>query len=156
MLIKVRHHQLSIRAPYGAGHSLTAEEAEALNALRAENIRNILGKHETKLRRGEVRVLTDSEVSALRARCLEVDASYAFQKRPERSVSAGTLEHELLSLARERVEAQVKAAGRSPSHAVRDEMIASFIKDPEVRAEAQRRLEAKQSIVAQSIEELQL
>jgi hypothetical protein len=68
-----------VRAPYVAGHVLTALEADALNGLRGENLRNNLTAKNKALATKEDRVLTQDEVSAY-------DEKYQFAVRGTRNV----------------------------------------------------------------------
>lgn len=149
LLIKIHHHQFSVAEPFCEGHALSAAEAQALNGLRAENIRNSLAKWIKRRLTSAIRPLSQEELAQAKARCAELDEEYEFAQRETRGISPGTLEYEMVLLAQEKVEAQARARGLALTAEQKDEAIAALVQDPSIRAEASRRMEVRSRVISQ-------
>jgi len=155
MRISLQSHSFTISSPYSEGHQLTAGEAQALNALRAENIRNSLAK---KL---AGRQLTGEVLAELFAWLAEYDKTYQFKIRAPTvadsdSGSKWDVGREALLIARQRVEerwrAEERPMGDSPD--VFGAEVAAESTLPEIVAEAIQKIEAKKEVARRALEEL--
>lgn len=155
MKIRIQQYQFDITEPYQPGQVLTAETAQALNGLRADNIRNNMRRavHSAVDRCGSG--LLPAEVLAeLQSAIAKHDREYQFQARPEARALSGTLEAEIRAVALERVEAQVRQQGREASSAEIEAMVPSFAELPGVQAEARKRMGTRLAVAKSSMEDL--
>lgn len=127
MLVQIQSHQFELSEPYQPGQTIGPAEAQALNALRAENIRNICNKWAPKGLQAE------TALQDFRLRVVATDMGYRLAERRWTSSRAGTFEATLARVAQE--------LGRTQD-------------DPEVQAEARRRFEAHQAAAAAALAEL--
>jgi hypothetical protein len=156
MQISLRSHSFRITSPFGAGHVLTAGEAQALNALRAENIRNSLGK---KL---NGRDLTPQVLEELIAWLAAYDKSYQFKDRAQKTASPTDskwdIGREALLIAREAVERDWRENEADiDSEANREifvQQVEELAKSAEIIAEAIKRIEGKKEVARRALEEL--
>lgn len=75
--ISLAGNQYAIKAPYAEGHTLTANEAHALNQLRAENVRNNMNAQFKKAAEENKELPTADDVSAY-------DDAYEFGSKKSR------------------------------------------------------------------------
>ena len=156
MKIRIGPYSFEIGEPYHAGHPLTPDEARALNALRAENIRNNFSRQiKREESRQRVEVLDAEALAALRALLVEYEAGYRFSapKTATRQYT-GKLEREVESVARERVEIEARRAGRELSREEFETAVLDSMLLPAVQEEARRRVEARMQIAHSSLQEL--
>lgn len=69
---------VSVSSPYAEGHVLTAAEAKALNAVRAENIGNNVRKLITSLKDAATGDWSETARAEISSKLAEYDASYEF------------------------------------------------------------------------------
>lgn len=154
MQIHIRHYDFTLDAPYEEGHKLTLGEAQALNGLRAENIRNNISKViNAKLDgRANEDVLTAEEVAELQALVDDYAGKYFFKFREGKGEQRGQLSAETYAIARERVAAILRASGsdREPTQGE----IAQMQQDEGIQSEARANIEARALIARQALEEL--
>jgi hypothetical protein len=154
MQITIRHYDFALDAPYEEGHVLTLGEAQALNGLRAENIRNNISKViNAKLDAlPEGHVLSVEEVAELQALVDDYASRYFFKFREGKGDQRGQLSAETYAIARDRVSAILRAAGqdREPTQGE----IAEMQRDAGIQAEARANIEARALIARQALEEL--
>lgn len=105
MLIRIRQYTFTISAPFFPGQVITAAEAQALNALRAENIRNNFAKRVldsiASLPEGQ---LLSAEAQAEAQQALDsYSSTYQFQLRHESRVRESSVEAEARQLAQDEV-----------------------------------------------------
>lgn len=120
MIIHIHSHRFEISEPYSAGQTLGEAEAQALNALRAQGVRN------NCYRVVPNKILLGEELRAARAAVEEYDRGYAIALRNGPATRRVTFEDELDAL-------RALEPGRDPD-------------DPALAAEAVRRLQIKQSV----------
>lgn len=157
--ITIHSIQFEATAPYADGHICTAVEAAVLNSARHENLRNNFGKKLSALLQaagippGEApnQVL----VEGLRAEFRAYDARYTFSAPlpPRRSLDA--VGRAAYNIAKDIVTAALRKRDLAPSdlsEGLFDQHIAAVAAKPEVRAEAERRVNATRSIAADALE----
>lgn len=154
MQITIRHYDFTLDAPYAEGSVLSLGEAQALNGLRAENIRNNISKVITAkldaLEDGHV--LTVGELAELQALVDDYAGKYFFKFREGKGDQRGQLSAETYAIARDRVAAILRASGteREPTQGE----IAEMQRDEGIQQEARANIEARALIARQALEEL--
>lgn len=146
--ITIKQYQFGLSDPYDEGHELTLAEAQALNALRAENIRNngaralerLQGRAGTK---GEL--MTSHELEEFRKVILRLDRDYVFQRRrdPQAIVRTGTIDAECRLVAIERVERQMRSLGIEMGPSEFEAAVETMASDRATLDVARERLQAK-------------
>lgn len=158
MKIRIGNYPFNIPQRYRVGHELSQNEADALNGLRAENIRNNVKRWVDEATRGlqPGELLTPDAISALQDRVSEYAASYEFGVRaePKGGVRKTAFEIELLAIAQERVESQARAMGIELSEEGLAEAVESQMKLAIVIEEARRRVSARQELAQQALQSL--
>jgi hypothetical protein len=136
MKIRIRQYAFEISTPYSSGHVLTDLEAQALNALRAENIRNNMSKVVQRELNclGEGEALPSEVLADLTARITNYDKVYSFSPRFA-AASPALFEAACIEIA--------DALQRDPS-------------DEVVRTEASKRLAARARVAKRTAEEMGL
>lgn len=154
-LIRCLQYTFPISDPFLPGHSLSPEEAQALNALRAENIRNNLAQQVRKkvdlLEPGQL--LPPAALEELGEIAARYDREYQFGIRRAYS-REGPIEAEAKEIAKGLVLARAKADGRSISVEDLPRLIEEASKEPEVLAEARQRVEEHQRVATGALESL--
>lgn len=154
-LIRCQAYQFQISDPFTAGHPLTEAEATALNGLRAENIRNNLANHVAKataaLPAGTL--LGPDELQALAEIATKYDSDYEFG--PKRKYTRqGPIEAEAKTIARARVVAAARQAGRTLSQDELAVQVERLALAEDVLAKARQRVEDSQRIASAALESL--
>lgn len=79
-IVAGRYYHFSVSFPFSEGHVLSKEEAQALNVLRAKNIRKRIESRVTSLHNSKkVNVLSLEDTRDLERWVAEVDLTYSFQ-----------------------------------------------------------------------------
>jgi hypothetical protein len=137
---------------------MTLGEAQTLNALRADNIREIgrrilatlLAKYES-----EDGILSPEGLVELTREIEGQDASYEFKPRKNFSKPRnGTLEAETRLVAEEQVEGLVRSGEASLSPSSFDAQVRAFMVRSDIQAEARRRFAARLRATRESIEDI--
>jgi len=153
--ITVRQYQFDLVDVYQPGHCLDDNEAEALNRLRAENIRNNVKPRvdaaAARLEPGEL--LSPAALAELQATVARYARDYRFQPATIKK-RFGIIEIEARRVARERVEFEARLINSPIDQAWLDETIDKWAKLPEVVEEARLRVAERQRVVSQGIEDL--
>lgn len=154
-ILRISKYQFEVSDPYSAGSVLTEGEAAALNALRAENIRNNcmgwVSAEKEELSAGEL--LPSDVLSVLQTRFTEYDQQYIFGARRQNR-RLGLIEAEVERVAKEFAEAQARGQGRELSDSELAEMLPQVQRLREVQEEARRRVAERERVVAASLESL--
>lgn len=150
LTITIKGQPFTISEPYAAGYVLVREEGQALNLLRAENIRNNLApmveRELAKLLPGEA--LSPAARAELQQRVTQYDRGYKFQ--PRHRPRQSQLQAEITAVARERVEAELPDC--EPEDRERRAMLLAG--DADVQIEAARRIAERQRVADGGIEDL--
>ena len=156
MFFHLSHYGFTLSEPFTPGHVLTRAQAQALNALRGENIREIVRREWDRLAKptDEDGLLSEAEVEAFQAKITEIDRKYEFRERPVSRPKAGTLGAEIESVAREAVEEIARRSGEAISIGRFDDLVSDFQTRIDIQAEARRRLSAKIAQSKMAIEDL--
>ncbi len=161
MKITLKHFLFEISSPYSAGHRLTQVEAQALNGLRAENIRNSAGKALAKLvdarrlrHEPMPEMLSSEEQAGLQQLVAQLDSAYEFQGKAQPRAKSGTLDAEIRLAAEEWVEAELRRTGTQLSSSEFEALVAEKQRDHLLVAEGRRRLEARLELNKRTMMEL--
>ena len=161
MLIQIRNYQFDLDEPFLPGQSISAGEARALNALRAERLREALTRRVIEAHRpvnagkdGSDRLLSAEALSKLQAELDGLGAKFKFPPPVEPRPKVGTIEAETRALAEAQVESDARQAGIILSQENKDELVAKALARPAIQQEARRRIEARKSIAEAALREL--
>lgn len=156
MQIRIRQYTFTLSEPYRAGHVINAAEAQAMNSLRAENVRNNMAK----VVGDELAVLADGKLlsaeqqAELQARITDYDGKYQFVERHRPAAGLGPIEKEALTIAEERVRARFAQAGDLPDELrIRNETLAEAT-TAEVQELARRAVGLRLSIAQNAADDL--
>lgn len=154
MQIRIRQYTFTLSEPYRAGHVINAAEAQAMNSLRAENVRNnmakVVGDELAVLPEGTL--LSASAQAELQARITDYDGKYQFVERHRPAAGLGPIEKEALTIAEERVRARY--AGDLPDELrIRNETLAEATTS-EVQELARRAVGLRLSIAQNAADDL--
>lgn len=156
LTIRIKQYSFTLSSPFTEGSVLTKAEAQALNALRAENIRNNTSKRVeqelAKLPPGEL--LSPAQLESLQGVIAQYDRNYKFPLRHVARPRKGELEEMAEDVARERVEQQCRQQGVTLAEPELTARVAEFAALPVVQEEARRRLRERTTVAAASLEEL--
>jgi plasmid stability protein len=154
--IRLRHYSFTISEPYAAGHSLSPAEAQALNSLRAENIRNNVAKLVTDA----VAVLPDGAllppdiVAQLQDRIAAYDTGYEFVLKHTSGLKPGSIEAEARNIARDHLLIEARRAGTDLSDSELAAQITELLKAEWVQLAAREKVARRQAISTSALEEL--
>lgn len=158
MKIRIAQYAFSVPLRYRAGHELSQNEADALNGLRAENIRNNVKRKVDEAQRGlqPGELLTPDALSALQDYVSAYAAEYEFgpKAEPKGGIRKTAFEIELLAIATSRVEEQARSLGIALSEEGLAEAIESQMKLAIVVEEARRRVSARVELAQQALQSL--
>jgi len=156
--IQVRHYQFEIAAPWAAGQVLDEKAANALNQLRAQRLRSLVGKWVDKAqdgRQGAQGLLSEDSLQNIRDRLAKAEQQFEFGEGPQaRQRALGTLEAEAQAVAEERVDSWARQQGKELAEEERDRMVTEMASAPAILEEARRRLSAKSAVAQEALAEL--
>jgi len=147
--------QFKVPAPYGEGHTLTANEASALNGVLAENLRNNFAiQIKRQLQTAETNGTEKPSLETLQSELTDYAAEYEFGVRRTSSGSIGTsadpVEAEAQKMARELVKVRIKERGYKlksfTDDAIQDLCDKLLAARPGLREEAARRVQRPKAI----------
>lgn len=158
MIISIKGFQFEISAPYQPLHQLTPGEAQALNSLRAENIRNNVAKlvNDAIAEQPEGLELTlpESIVAEIQAKITSFDSNYVFKPRHEPKPRPGPIDDMIRQVARERARAIIVAElGIIDAERVA-ELALQLVNNEEIRDEAARRASHLAKVANSGLEDL--
>lgn len=138
-------YQFSVAQPYMPGHIITQAEAQALNQLRSENIRENMRPAFSRAIEGTPvdALLSEETVAEIQAKIDQYDSEYQFSEKPEIRERPGAIERE----------ARLLAQARSAEDAT-DEEIELLARSIDLVAEARARVEVRTKITATAMEDL--
>lgn len=143
-------YSFRLAAPYTAGSVLTAAEAQALNALRAErvqtNVRSIVQRAVAVVASGEL--LAPGQLAAVEATVTDYDSRFVFVERHEPRLRLSQLDREVEAIAVEQAKAAHRRLAPEAHNAEQfEQLVANYRKAGWVQDEARRRIAAKAAIV---------
>lgn len=153
MLFKIRGLLFVISDPYGVGHRLSANEAQALNALRTENVRNNVTKFVDEALAGRV-AITAEEEAKLQARIDAYASGYDF---PLRRADRGLESPQALlarEIARDIIKAKLVREHLDLSKPEIDQLVEAKAQEGEVQEEAARRITRESELVNTALDGL--
>lgn len=158
--IRLKHYQFIVTSPFAEGTVLTQAEAEALNALRAENIRAVANKLLGQIvPQGAGDLLTPVQLADLQARITEYDHKYSFPLKHRPRQRQSDIDAEARQIAEERYDSEVRQLGwidariKHPTM-TKEEIIVTYSALPAVQEEARRRVAERARIVIEGLEDL--
>lgn len=144
MQIIVGPFQFQLSEPFTEGYVLNLAEAKAMNALRAQRIRNIVMKKIEKMSREELVEETN-----------RLDREFRFTAHGvSAQASEDTFLHFLREVAREQAEAGLRQAGRELTEEAIDGLMPDLQEDSRVIEEAQVRFEAMKQATREALQDL--
>ena len=158
MHFSISHYSFELSEPYEAGGVLTLGEAQALNALRAENIREMVRRSFAGYiaQHGDAEGLLSPEgILDFQREVETIDSLYQFKARVTKPRPRnGTLEAEIRLVAEEAVGSLVRARGLDLSPSMFDAQVRGFSVREDIQAEARRRLSARLKATRESIDDI--
>ncbi len=151
--IRCHHYKFTLRDRFSAGHLLSENEAAALNALRAENIRNILLLRLRKVARDDGTLLSPEQVLELELEASRLDREYEFGARRAYS-RPGPLQVAEREIARQRVLSKARSDGRALSPEDLESLTATEADTPAVKEEARLRVEEQGRVARGALDSL--
>lgn len=154
--IRIRQYSFKLSTPYGQGHQLSLAEAQALNSLRAENIRNNVSKivlDEVAIL-AEGQLLSSQKLEYLQQQITEYDLSYQFVTKHTPARRPGQLEIEAKIVATDLVLERCHAKQLSLSDADFQAEVEFLQTTDEVQDKARTRIAARSQIAASAVEDL--
>lgn len=158
MKIRIGQYFFVVGSPFQAGHRLSQNEADALNGLRGENIRNnvkkVVDKATEALPPGEI--LTSADLSDLQDQVSEYARTYAFgeKREPKGGIRKTAFEQELRAVASERVAIQARQLGIELSAAGTEDAIEQQMKLAPVIDEARQRVAERTKLSRDALADL--
>lgn len=149
MQIKIYNTIFSIPDIYSPGHVLSAREADALNRLRAENIRNNVRDFVAR----ELGEEAGYSQPALQARITAYAERYKFGPVNSKEL-ASPVDLIARQLARERVNADLASQGLDLSMTEVNQLVSELADSDELQAEARQRVDRLGSLAEASLEGL--
>lgn len=157
MQIRIKGYTFTLSEPFSAGVVITKGEAQALNALRAENIQNNL----RELVNAELAVLGHGELIPagklveIQSKLTSYDQGYQFVEKHSSKLRIGDIEVEARAIALERVEEQLRVAEHDPLVGEElDRQVAAMAGLPSVIEEARVRVAAKRRALNDGLADL--
>ena len=159
MQIQIRNYQFTLDEPFAPGQTLGPGEARALNALRAERIREsitrrVIEAHGPTGQGVQSRLLEPETLANLQLQVDELAAKFKFPAEPRNRKPASTIEEEARVIARQRVEAECRRTGLVLSEEAIAELVTKAMGEAPVQQEARRRIETRQAVAAAALREL--
>lgn len=143
---------VTVEQPYAEGHVMTALEAEKLNHVLADNIRTALTAKLKRLAEAE-----GFDPASVAGEFQSYADAYEFSVRTPRA-AVDPIEKEAIKIAKEQVHAAIRRKGGNPAD-YSAEQIAEYVSKvlankPEIREEAQRRVESSRNMAADLLSDL--
>lgn len=159
--IQIQGLTFSYTTPYVAGHPLTEGEANQLNGVRGENLRNNFAskikdaRAEAEKERGEGAELTEEVIAALQAEFSQRDAEYAFTGKRQSRGPVDPVMAKAKSMARETINSALRTKNIKPSDLAEgkmDELIGKYLENhPEVVEEARLQVQKVKEAAADAL-----
>ena len=150
MKIRMKGYTFNLSEPFQAGTVISKAEAQALNALRSENIQNnlrvLVDRAAAEL--PENTLLSTETLAELQAKLTEYDHKYQFVERHQSRGRVGDIEAEAAQIARERVMAEMALAEVEWEEPQIAAQVAQYEGLPAVIEEARQRVQAKRSVLS--------
>lgn len=156
MQIRIKQYTFLLDEPYTEGTVLTAGEAQALNALRAENVRNNV----SKLVDNELAVLAKGELlpkevlEGLQQQITVYSRAYRFLARHQPGNRPGALEAECQIVAQTQVTAALAAGNEVLTVEELRTRVAEVALSDGVQDQARKNLEARNRVAERALEDL--
>lgn len=153
--IRIKQSSFSFPDHFALGHRLSQAEAQALNSLLAENVRNNTARWvaDAYAELPDGAMLPDAAHARLQAKIAEYARDYHFADRAQ-VPRATALELETHAVAEERVRARWRAGGETPEGPEFLAMVEAEEGLPAIAALARERVATRQRIAARALEEL--
>lgn len=158
MKIRIGQYAFAIGSPFRTGHILNQNEADALNGLRAENIRNNVKKLVDKATQGlpQGQLLDSTILNTLEEEISDYARTYSFGERrePKGGIRKTAFEQELRSVAEERISTQQRQLDIQLTEDAFEAAVEQQMQLAPVIDEARQRVSKRQELAAQALAEL--
>lgn len=158
MKIRIGQYAFSIGSPFRPGHVLNQNEADALNGLRAENIRNNVKKMVDRATQSlpPASILNPDELASLQEEVLDYARTYSFGERrePKGGIRKTAFEQELRSVAEERISTQQRSVDVELSSEAFDLAVEQQMQLAPVIDEARQRVAKRQELAKEALADL--
>lgn len=151
--IRISHYHFAITKRYFGGQPLGIEEADVLNRVRAERIRDNIAKAMVAEGALEAKVLSPEELAEWRRRVVEYDAAYTLAAGKKYSIRS-PIELAIERVATELAIVAANAQNRQLSDAELVEAVAALSSQQDVIAEGHKRVADAQRVARQTLEDL--
>ena len=154
--IRIKHYCFAISEPYAEGHSLTAAEAQALNSLRAENIRNNMSKvvDEAIAVLPENTMLAVETIADLQRKIEGYDRGYKIVLKHKPRAKPDPISAEAIAIATDYLLVHLRQNREEFSEEDFDSQIEVLVTYDWVQKKARERVAIRQAISTSAIEEL--
>lgn len=156
MQIRIREYLFTFPSRYQEGSQITAGEAQALERLRAENVRNVSARWVADqvaiLSPGEL--LTKDQIDRLQVQIEQFAQTYRFPLKHEPAPKLDAIGREARAMAQDQVKAEARRLGETLSLDDFDLRVEEMMKRPSIQDEARRRVSAMSALANQSLEDL--
>lgn len=152
MSLTIQGLTFSVEPRYSEGHVLSEVEANVLNQTLAENLRNNFAAHiKRKKEAGE-----ELDNAALQSEFADYAAEYVFNGKRTARVVVDPVDREARKMASQCIREALRKRGMDPKtleEGKMDEMVDGLLaKRPEIREEAQRRINAAKNVAADALD----
>lgn len=154
--VTIQGIEFTAPAPYSEGHVLTVAEAATLNQTLGENLRNNFAKRVKDAKdKAAGGALPDDVIASLKGEFESYSNEYEFAGKRSPRVTADPVTREARKIAKSLVVEALKARNmdiKTLADGKMDELISTLLeKKPDIRAEAQRRIDAAKAVAANAL-----
>ncbi len=156
MKIRIKQYHFEVSEPFQPGHRLNEAEAQALNGLRAEHIRDNVSKVVSKAlaESQDGALLSPKALEEVSRAIAQYDSRYNFIFKHEPRAKRGLLESVVRGLAEEWVEVQLRQQDLTLSEEDREKLILQTEQLEPIQTAARERLAVQQSVARETLEDL--
>lgn len=153
--ITIQGHTFVVPTPFTEGHKCSKAEAEALNQLLKENLRNNFASKLRKAKEDHGEAIPEDKLIMLKSSFQKYADDYTFQGRKV-GVPRDPVTAEATKIAKDKVREALAKRGvtvKSLAEGRFDSLVAEVLaKYPAIRAEAQRRVSAQASVAIEALD----
>lgn len=156
--IMIAGHNFNVEDKYEEGHELTANEANALNQMRRENIRNNLAKKVEEKKNGKDKIEDDAVLSEMQNEVTEYASEYEFGERVGGGAVRDPVLSEAMRIARDKIWEHLKRKGMKRKDvevtAITEAARKLLTKNPGIMELAKQRVAETQAAAASELEDV--
>lgn len=157
MQIRVKSYTFQLSEPFQPGQAISLGEAQALNGLRAERLREQASKAISTAEAGSPDgLLSPAQLIQVTERVQQLDAEHEFlpRKGPLGSTRPGAIEAEARAIAAEAIASALSAWEQTRTPAEIEQFTRLYMERPDVQELARKRVAERQRVAAAGIEGL--